>query len=87
MKYIIEYYWIQSDHILATPDYGKSETVECNSIKELDDYLSKQHDPWNKKNYYKKATEEEKKMFGFDYISRQGGVKIEKYKSPKFKKI
>lgn len=79
MKYLVRYYWIQSDHILATPEFHHEEIIECSGPREIKEYVEKQSDGWENK--YK-----QKKSFGFDYISSQGGVKVSEY-NPKIKKI
>lgn len=79
MKYKISYYYIKSDHIFAFPEYDHNEIVDVNSEEKLQNYIESKKDQYG--NNFKKKT-----SFGFDYISNQGGVKIEKY-NPKIKKI
>lgn len=58
MKYLIEYYYIKSDHILASPEYDHEEIIEVNSKEKLENYIK------NKKNLTMetlKLTEEHKK--------------------------
>ena len=79
MKIKIKYYYIKSDHILATPEYDHKEIVEVANQEDLDNYIFKQKDDYGNK--FKKKT-----SYGFDYISHQGGIKIKIY-NPKIKKI
>ncbi len=83
MKYKIKYHYIMSDHILASPEFHHSEIVEAKTRADLDKYIKSQKDDYG--NHFKKA--KSKKMFGFDYTSRVGGVKVEVYKPPKVKKV
>lgn len=83
MKYKIKYYYIKSDHIFATPEYDYCEVVIIkNNNKEiaLDKYIA------TKKDQYGFKFKKEKKS-GFDYISKQGAIKIVEYKHSKLKII
>jgi len=80
MKVKIKYHTIQSDHILASPEFTHSEIVEYESKQKLQRYIESQKDGYG--HNFKKD-----KSLGFDYISRAGGVKVEPYKPPKVKKI
>ncbi len=82
-KVKIEYHSIQSDHILAFPEFDHSEVVEYETPRKLQRYIESKKDDWG--NYYKKP--DKKKSFGFDYVSRTGGVKVKPYKPTKIKKI
>lgn len=74
MRYEITYCSIQSDHMLATPRPHSSEVVECKDSAALDRYILRQKDRHGRK--YKKATWQERKTYGFDYISGMGAVKV-----------
>lgn len=80
-RYKINYHSIQSDHILATPEFTHSEIVEVDSDEKLQEYIESKTDGYD--NHFKK---EDKPFFGFDYISRTGGVKVEEY-NPKIIKL
>jgi len=85
MKIKISYYGIQSDHVLAIPKFTHSEIVETEYgfiDPKLTEYISGQKD-WDGYKFKKCA----KKKFGFDYISKSGGVKVEVYKEPRIKKL
>lgn len=84
-KYEIRYYEIQSDHILAMPEFHHKEVVEAKFYNEALAYIRKQKDGYGHK--YRLATDEEHKMFGFDFHSAAGAVKIRKYKPRKVKQI
>ena len=84
MKYLISYYYIQSDHILATPSYDYEEIVETKSNlsekeseKVLCDYIQNKTDE-----YGYSFIRKDPPSFGFHYISNQGGVIVEKYTKP-----
>lgn len=85
MKYKITYHEIQSDHILAVPEAVNSEIVEADSLSKIDKHICSKKD-WNGNNY-RRASATDKKMFGFDYISSTGGVKVKKYRFAKVKKL
>jgi len=85
MKYIIEYYEIKSDHLLAKPEFDRQEIVEVNSIKKLNRYIMSKKDMYGNK--FKIVEGESKKLFMFDYISNQGAIKIKKYHEPNIKRI
>jgi hypothetical protein len=85
MKSLVKYYSIQSDHLLAIPEYSHKEVVEHATPEKLRKYIEAQKDEYG--GYYRKATAERKKRFGFDYTSGSGAVKVEKYKPQKVKKI
>jgi hypothetical protein len=87
MKIKINYHSIQSDHILAMPEFSHCEIVEAEGLNDpkLVNYITSQKDEYGSK--FKKADKKTKSLLGFDYISRAGGVKIEKYKEPKTKKL
>lgn len=78
MKLIVEYYEMQSDHLLAMPEYDREEFIEVKNEDELDRYISTKKDWYGCE--YKKD-----KSHGFDYISGQGGIKIKEYEEPKFR--
>ena len=80
MKIKIIYCNIMSDHIFAQPEPTSFEIVEVDNWKELDKYVEK------KKDFYGYNFKKDKK-FGFRYISKAGGVQVEKYKEPEIKKI
>jgi hypothetical protein len=80
MKFVIEYHYIQSDHIFAIPTFHHSETIECKHRGDLENYIAKQRDQYNNPFKYDKS-------FGFDYISARGGLKVYPYQEPKFKKV
>lgn len=85
MKYEIRYHSIQSDHILAVPQFSHKEIVEAATPQKLRKYIESKKDEYSSP--YKKADAKSKKMFGFDYVSSAGGVKVKRYKPPKVKKI
>ncbi len=78
-KVIIEYYYIKSDHLLATPAFDHKEIIE-GTDKQIENYILKQKDPWNHK--FKK-----KSFMGFNYISNQGAIKVLPYIKKKEKII
>lgn len=78
-KYLIKYYYIMSDHIFATPEFHHQEIVECDVPRKLKEHIEKQTDGWGHHYIQKPA-------FGFDYTSKQGGVKVSEYKE-KIKKL
>lgn len=82
MKYEIRYHEIKSDHIFATPEYDRSEWVECFEEETLQKYIESQTDGWGAK-FIKEASH------GFDYISQNGGVKVIPYEPvvPQFVKL
>ena len=82
MKYIIEYYYIKSDHLLAIPEYDHKEIVEAKSIKILYDYIKSKKDEYGNP-FHARTT----KSFGFDFVSNAGGIKIKKYIRPKIKQL
>ena len=76
MKYKIEVRNIQSDHILASPEFSR---------------YTRDVDSWIKNNLkddygrsFKEATSKQKNLFGIDYISQTGSLILHKYKEPKF---
>lgn len=82
MKKIIKYYYIKSDHIFASPEYDHEEIVEVENEQKLKDYIESKKD-----DYGCKFEKSKKKTFGFDFISKYGGVKVLDYKKPIIKKI
>ena len=80
MKYLIKYYEIQSDHILASPEYDRSEIIETSSSNDLKKYIESKKDQYG--NNFKMKSD-----FGFDYISNSGAVKVSVYKEPVAKRI
>lgn len=80
MKYKIEFHSIQSDHMLAMPELDYIEYIETNSPLKLKKYIESKKDSYG--NYFKF-----KKEFGYDYISRAGGVKVKLYKPIKFTQL
>ena len=83
-KYVIEYYEIKSDHLLATPEFDRKEIVQVHSEKKLDKYIFLQKD--NCGNHYEKASSKKEALFGFTHISAQGALKVYPYKPPKIKR-
>ena len=85
-KYKVDYHGIPfGAGLFETPKYERSEFIEANDMDDLDKYILLQKDSYGNK--FKKA-----KSFGYDYISRSGGVKVSLYeppvfKTPKFKKL
>lgn len=79
MKYKIKYYEIQSDHILAVPQFSSEEIIEADSLASVDKYI-------RKKGYFK-AKPATKENFDFDYTNSWGAVKIKRYLPPKVKRI
>ena len=77
MKKTIEYHYIKSDHIFASPEFHHSEIVEVENEEKLTAYIESKVDDWG--HPFKKEA-----SFGFDFISNQGGVKV---KDVKIKKI
>jgi len=80
MRVIIEYHYIKSNHLLASPEFDHEEIIEVDTQIKLKKYIESQKDQYDN-NFIKN------KKHGFDYISRQGGVKVKKYVSPIIKKI
>lgn len=80
----IKYHEIMSDHILATPQFDRSELVECDGLDDpkLISYIESKKDHYS--NNFKKSKD---KFLGFDYISHAGGVKVEEYVHPEIKKL
>ncbi len=85
MKYEIRYHEIMSDHILAVPEFVRKEVVEAPSLAKLDKYIKSKKDDYG--HPFRKASASDKRLFGFDYISKSGAVKYKRYKPPKVKKI
>lgn len=77
----------QSSGIFAIPTPTNHEIVEADDLNDsaLIKYIQSKTDDAG--NAFKKADAHSKKFLGFDYISNQGGVKVEVYTSPKVKKI
>ena len=71
MIYKIEYHSMQSDHIMATPTLHHEEYVEVKTLKVLYEYIEEMRDDCG--DLYERSL---KRHFGFDFISRRGGVKI-----------
>jgi len=82
MRYEIRYHTIQSDHILAIPEFSHKEVVEATTPLKLRKYIESKKDEYG--HHYKKA---KKPSFGFDYTSNAGGVKVKPYKPPKVRKV
>jgi hypothetical protein len=82
MKYEIRYHTIQSDHLLAVPEFSHKEIVDAKTRQHVIRYVKKQKDEYG--HHYKYHPE---KRYGFDFTSNAGGVKIRKYKPPKVKRI
>lgn len=81
MKYVIEYYDIEyGAPIFSSPKLTRKEIVDPVTIAALERYISKQTDLAGCK--FKKE-----KIFGFNYISNQGALKVYPYKVPVIKKI
>lgn len=91
MKIKISYHSIQSDHILAVPEFTHSEIVEATGLndKKLIKYISGQTDWYG--NRFRKLGNSDKDKFikrmGFAYTSPAGGAKVEEYKAPSVKKL
>lgn len=81
-RFVINYFWVQSDHICAEPTLHHTEFVE-GTLEELHDYIESREDGYE--NPYYKCNPET--SYGFDYISNQGGVTIEDYVEPKFMQL
>ena len=71
MNYLIKYYNVTGDSVFAAPSYTNQEVISCKEVKQLDAYLSAVTD-----NYGFKFRKE--KAHGFDWISKQGALKVEK---------
>lgn len=85
-KYIIEVREIQSDHVLATPDFKKNIYISAENRKEAEQYiLANLKDGYGGK--FKKAGNKTKRMFGVDFVSRAGAIVLKEYKPPRFKVI
>ena len=80
MKYKIEYCTVLGDSIFSIPECTHSEIVESNTYEDLKKYIESKSDDYGNK--FK-----EKNSFGFQFISRRGGVKVFEYLPPKIKKI
>jgi hypothetical protein len=80
MKMLIKYYYIKSDHLMATPQFDHEEIVEVKTDSDLQNYIGQQKDQYG--HSFKRD-----KSFGFDYISSQGAIKTEQYREPKIKVI
>ena len=76
----IEYHLIQSNHILAIPEFSSEEFVNVDSEEKLQEYIESQKDSYG--NSYTKN-----ESFGFQYISHAGGVKVREYKKPLIKTL
>ncbi|MFW6312021.1 MAG: hypothetical protein ACOC1K_07295 [Nanoarchaeota archaeon] len=76
MKIKIDFYEIMSDHVLATPQYFRSETIEAESTKDpkITEFLANRTDSYGYN--YTPATDEDKKRFGFDFMSEQGAANV-----------
>jgi len=66
--------------VISVPKETHREVVEYADQKSLDKYIITKSDRYGFK--FKK-----KKFMGFQYVSRDGGVKVEPYVPPKIKKI
>lgn len=90
MKYTIAYYEMDHGaHIFAIPDQLYAlEHIETDDKDKLHEHIiSHTRDNYGELTY-EKTTPKHKKMFGFDYTSHNGGVKItEARPAPKFKKL
>jgi hypothetical protein len=76
MYFEIQYFYIKSDHILASPEYDHREIVKVNTRKQLEDYVKSLQDLYN--NPFKKC---DPPRYGFNYISNQGALKVSRRKS------
>lgn len=74
-----------STHMMAVPEFHHFEIVNADTQHDLRTYVEKQKDDRGQR--YKKCSLANKKIFGYDYTSAQGAVKIEVYTPPKVKKI
>ena len=82
MRYKLEIYSIQSDHLLAFPEFDHFMYVESDDI---DKYIrEKMTDGYG--HHYEKADAKSKRIFGFDYTSHVGALNVNEYKEPKFEK-
>ncbi len=84
MKIKISYCSIKSARVLAMPELTHSEIVEAKGFDDpkLVNYITSQKD-W----YGHKFKKDSKKTFGFNYISNTGGVRVERYREPRTKKL
>ena len=81
MKVRINYHSISyGAHVFATPDFTNSEIVEVSSLNDekLKNYIESKKDDYG--HPFKKE-----EIFGFDYTSHAGGVKVEIYNEPNIK--
>jgi hypothetical protein len=83
MKVKISYYYIKSDHLLASPEFDHFEIVEVHSLYDpkLKAYIS------TKKDDCGHPFVEYPNSFDFDYISNAGGIKLEEYIPVVIKKL
>ena len=86
MKFRIEIREIQSDHMLASPQFLKNEYIEAPSKKAAELYILTNIKDGSG-NKFKKANAERKKMFKVDFTSPTGSIVLHEHKEPKFKKI
>jgi hypothetical protein len=80
MKMLIKYFYIKSDHVLASPTFDHEEIVECKTDQQLQAYIAKQKDQYG--NPFKRD-----KSFGFDYLSNQGAIVVSQYHEPTIKQL
>ena len=86
MKTTIIYHAVEGfGGLFDFPKETHREVVEHSDSNALNLHIIHKLDDWGNK--FEKASARDKKTFGFDYISRTGGIKVETYKPPKIKKI
>jgi len=73
-KYIVEFYELNSDSILATPSYDRSEYIEADSIDEVNDYVTNECTDGYGHKYIMKVNNH-----GYTHISAAGAAKVSKY--------
>lgn len=79
-KWVIRYHSIQSDHILATPQFDYAEYVTGTEVQVIERIVTEKVDDWG--NAYTRESKE--RMFGFDFISNTGAVDYTEYKEREF---
>lgn len=87
MKYRIEYYSIQSDHIFATPEFESGELIEADNWDKVVNYITEQKDSWGHRYRINENFKTESLSSEYQFISNAGGVIVNEYVEPEFKKI
>jgi len=84
MKIEIRFHELMSDHIMAVPSYHRSEFIEAESLEDpkIAEYLATKKDFYG--NTFEPATEQEKNMFSFDFMSKAGAAKLEVVVDPEY---